>query len=117
MINATGFDPDNAVESLDSMFSDESPERTSELGKFVDWVDSKLPEKEDNPILYWLSFLVLGPIMLPICIIGGLAEAFDEGFSGPKKKQRYCWDEDANEWIPVVIDEVTGEVTPGIGLS
>lgn len=112
MIEATGFDPDNAVESLDNMFSDEGPEETSNPKGFTEWVDSKFePMKRDNPVLYWgLFFPLLSPIMIPIAILEGLFT------SSPKKRQWYQEDDQGN-WIPVVIDEVTGEVTPGEGLS
>lgn len=81
---------------------------------FTEWADSKMnPLKTTNPPLYYVLYVLLSPVMIPIALI----EAFLQGlFGGPKKRQWYQQDDDGN-WIPVVYDEVTGEIVPGEGLS
>lgn len=104
--------------------SDSEAEPVSEpvekVGGFgiTNWVDSKFkPMEDNNPGLYKVFFVLLSPIMFPIAIIEGIVEGIVEGFTGSSKKKQWYQQDDDGNWIPVVIDEVTGEVTHGEGIS
>lgn len=116
---ATRIKGSGPVEPLEESLHEAEPEADSPKSGFgiTEWADSKMnPLKTTNPPLYYVLLVLLSPVMIPLAVIEGLLQGIYEGVKGPKKKQWYQQDDDGN-WVPVVIDEVTGETVPGEGLS